>query len=61
MAGEQRHLVTLFDKFFGQVRSDPFGAAIELGRYALNQRGNLGDSHLFVLLLPMREETKRKQ
>ena len=33
------------DKFFGQIGSDPLGAAVETRRNALNERSDLCDFH----------------
>jgi hypothetical protein len=41
------------DKFFGQVGNDPFGAAIEARRNALNEGSNLGDFHDVLVLSSM--------
>jgi hypothetical protein len=44
-AGEQRDLMPLLHKLFGQVGDDAFGPAIQLRRHAFTQRGDLSDTH----------------
>ena len=44
-AREQRDVVALPDELLGQVGNDALGAAVVLGRHALEQRRNLGNSH----------------
>src|SRR6476660_9461909 len=44
-ARKERHIVAESGKFFGQVGHDPFSAAIETGRNALNKWSDLGDLH----------------
>ena len=43
-AREQRHVVPKLHQRVGQVRHDPFGAAVEPGRDRLIQRRDLSDS-----------------
>jgi hypothetical protein len=42
---KERHVVAKPGKFFGQVGNDPFGAAIETRRNALNKWSDLCDLH----------------
>jgi hypothetical protein len=44
-AGEQHHGMAAPHQLFGEVVHHPFGAAVALGRDALAERGNLGNSH----------------
>jgi hypothetical protein len=44
-AGEQGDVVPKLDQFVDQPRHDAFGAAVELGRNALGQGGDLGNAH----------------
>ena len=49
-AGEQGHVVALAHQLFAQKRDHAFRAAIEPGRNALHQRGDLSDFHGWVSL-----------
>jgi hypothetical protein len=42
---KERHIVAKADKVFGQIGNDPFSAAIEPRRNALNKWGDLCDLH----------------
>ena len=44
-AREQRHVVAHRDQLVGQPRHHSLGTAVELGRHALGQWGDLGDAH----------------
>ena len=44
-AGEQGDVMSLTHQLLGQVGNDPLGPAIELGRYTLGERSDLGDFH----------------
>jgi hypothetical protein len=44
-AGKERHVVALPNELVGQIRDDPFGAAVVPGRYAFVQRRDLCDPH----------------
>ena len=43
--GEQCHVMTQSDQFLGQPGHNPLGAAIQGGRHAFHQGGDLRDSH----------------
>ena len=45
---EQGHLVAEPHELLGQVRDDALGAAVQLRRHALEERGNLRNSHKLV-------------
>ena len=45
-AGKQGDVVALMNKFFGEVGNHPLGAAVEVGRHAFHQRGNLRNPHV---------------
>jgi hypothetical protein len=44
-ARKQRHVVSLPDELLRQVRDDALGAAVVLGRHALEQGRDLGNAH----------------
>ena len=44
-AREQGHVMTQADEFLRKIGDNPFGAAIEPRRHALNKRGDLRDFH----------------
>ena len=44
-AGEQRHVVALRHQLLREVGDDPLRPAVKARGHALDQRGNLGDSH----------------
>ena len=46
-AGEQRNIVSHRDEFFGQGVDNPLGAAVQLGRYSLEQRRDLSNTHKY--------------
>jgi len=44
-AREERHIVPQPDELLGEIRDDPFRAAVKLGRHAFGERCNLRDLH----------------
>ena len=47
---KQRHIMTKPNKLFRQIGNDPFSAAIETRRNALNERSHLRDFHNVLCL-----------
>ena len=56
-AREERDLVAATDKFFGQVRNDPFGAPVAARRHAFIERGELCDPKTRGHLAPDESKT----